>query len=162
LGRGPKESRETLDAPDVLSRGTWDFVVELRPVTLDEREEAVLPIVRLRLRIVTVEGTALDAELPATELRGEERGGVDTGPGSLERAEWTRASRRAIWAVRERIWVRELEGGILWLVDLAGFVVDGLGAGVRSAALPVVAARALGARVEDMDVADSLGLGVML
>ncbi len=125
MGRGPKESRETPDVPDVLSRGTWDFVVELRksvvdvevsarfcrglvgvassvsgaglrPATLEAREEAVLPAVRFRLRIVTVEGTALEAALPITELRGEACGGVAIGAGSFERADWTRASRRAI------------------------------------------------------------------
>jgi hypothetical protein len=193
FGKGPKERRLTPAEPEVLSRGTWDFVVvELRLLrksvvevsarrglvgvassvsaaaglrllaTVDATEEAVLPIVRLRLRIVTVDGTAAAALLLWMELRGEARGGVATGAGSLERADWTRASRRAICAVRERICVRELEAGILWLVARVGFVAVGRGAGVRSAAVPVVAARAPGPRVDDMDVLKFLGLGVML
>lgn len=97
---------------------------------LDEVE----PVVRFRLRIVTVEGTE-------TEERGEARGGVLTGAGSLERADWTRASRRAIWAVRVRIWVSEFEGGGLWGVARIGaLLVDDLDAGVRRA-LEVVTVR---------------------
>lgn len=122
LGRGPKERRET---PEVLRRGTCLLVLEEKlaresdgawrdwegvmsePARLVALEEAVEPTVRLRLRMVTVDGTAMP--------RGEERGGVLVDPvaGSLERADWTRASSRCIWAVRVRMWVRELEGGIL-------------------------------------------------
>lgn len=81
----------------------------------------------------------------------------------MDRADCTRASRRAICAVRERIWVRELEAGILWLVALVDFVVVVVrGAGVRSAALPVVARRAPGARAEDAAGPNCLGFGVML
>lgn len=123
LGRGPKERRDT---PEVLRRGTcllvleeklaresdgawreWEGVVVSEPARLAALEEAVEPTARLRLRIVTVGGTAIP--------RGEERGGVLVDPvaGSLERADWTRASSRCICAVRVRMWVRELEGGIL-------------------------------------------------
>lgn len=52
-------------------------------------EDAVEPTVRFLERIVTFD------EL-ITDERGEARGGVDTGPGSLERAECTRASSRCI------------------------------------------------------------------
>lgn len=187
MGRGPKERRDTPAEAEVLRRGTWDLVlVEARrsvvvigsgrwralvgvassvsgggrrPATLEAREEAVLPIVRLRERMVTVEGIAPEAAVVVP--RGEARGGVEIGAGSLERAECTRASRRAIWAVRERIWVRELDGGILWLVDLMVLGAGIRGAGVRNAALPVVAARAPGVRPA-VDVVNCLGLGVML
>lgn len=56
-------------------------------------DEAVEPTVRFLVRIVTVEGTLL---APWTEERGEARGGVLTGAGSLDRADWTRASSRCI------------------------------------------------------------------
>lgn len=61
---------------------------------------------RLRVLIVTL-------LLLATDL-GEARGGVTVGAGSLERADWTRASRRCIWAVRVRMWVRDVDGAILF------------------------------------------------
>ena len=95
--------------------------------------DAVDPTVRLRLRIVTVDGTL-------TEERGEARGGVLTGAGSFERADWTRASRRAIWAVSVRICVSELEGGGLCGVARGGLLMDVLCAGVRNA-LEAVAVR---------------------
>lgn len=53
-----------------------------RPVTLDTTEEAVLPMVRFRLRIVTVDGTAPAPVMPV--VRGE---GDATGAGSFDRAE---------------------------------------------------------------------------
>lgn len=118
FGSGPNESRDT---PDVLSRGTCLLVLDdmllrksvLRgivgvassPATLPATLEVVEPTVRFRLRMVTVDGTA-------AEDRGENLGGVLIGPGSFERADCTRASRRCIWAVRVRMWVSELEGGI--------------------------------------------------
>jgi len=88
FGKGPKESRDT---PDVLSRGTCLLlaaVLLLRksdacdegvssPATLDE---ALEPTVRLRLLIVTVDGT------PGWGL-GDIRGGVFAPPGSFDRAE---------------------------------------------------------------------------
>jgi hypothetical protein len=111
LGSGPKDRRET---PDVLSRGTcwpvldemllrdsdgawrgWEGVVS-EPARLAALDEAVEPTALRRLRIVTVEGTLMTP-------RGEERGGVPTGPGSLERADCTRASSRCIWAVSVRM-----------------------------------------------------------
>lgn len=52
-------------------------------------DEATELVVRFRLRMVTVDGTVLPE-------RGDILGGVVTGAGSLERAFWTRASRRCI------------------------------------------------------------------
>jgi len=113
FGSGPKDSRET---PDVLSRDMCLLTPLLDEMLLRKSMlpgvaswppcmlDAVDPTVRLRLRIVTVDGTLI-------EERGEARGGVLMGAGSLERADWTRASRRAIWAVSVRICVSELEGG---------------------------------------------------
>lgn len=46
-----------------------------------------------------------------TDVRGEARGGVVVGAGSFERTECTRASRRCIWAVRFRMWLRDVDGG---------------------------------------------------
>ena len=71
-------------------------------VAVDDTDETP----RLRDRIVTL-------LLLATDL-GEARGGVTVGAGSLERAECTRASRRCIWAVRVRMWVRDVDGGIFF------------------------------------------------
>lgn len=123
------------------------------PAALPATLEAVEPVARLRLRIVTVEGTL-------TEDRGENFGGVLTGAGSLDRADCTRASRRCIWAVRVRMCVSELEGGIRWEVERgAALAADVLvGAGVRRA-LPVVAMRLPGARVPDVNC---FGFGVTL
>lgn len=168
FGRGPNERRDT---PDVLSRGTCLLVLDdklLRrsalergwvgvassPATLPATLEAVEPTVRLRLRTVTVDGML-------TEPRGDALGGVLTGPGSFERADCTRASRRCIWAVRVRMWVSELEGGILCddaaRAALAREVF--VGAGVRRV-LPVVATRLPRGRVvEDVNC---LGFGVTL
>ncbi len=73
-------------------------------------EEAVEPMVRLRDRTVTVEGTVAP---PTMEDRGEPLGGVLTGAGSFERADCTRASRRCIWAVSDRMCESDVEGGIL-------------------------------------------------
>ena len=112
LGKGPKDRRLT---PDVLSRGTCldcPVVLELKWLLVGVAssgiviDDAVEPTVRFLERIVTF------VEL-ITDDRGDARGGVATGPGSLERAEWTRASSRCIWAVSERMWESEVEGGIL-------------------------------------------------
>jgi hypothetical protein len=103
LGSGPKDRRET---PDVLSRGTcllvleerllwdsdgawreWDGVSEAKLAAL---EEAVDPPVRLRLRIVMLDGIAG----PCGDLRGGES--IGGAAGSLERADCTRASSRCI------------------------------------------------------------------
>lgn len=83
FGSGPKDRRDT---PDVLRRGTcfpgrpmpvdWDGVSSARV------DEVVEPVVRFRLLIVTVDGTLV---LPRID-RGEARGGVVVGAGSLERA----------------------------------------------------------------------------
>jgi hypothetical protein len=79
FGRGPKDKRET---PDVLSRG---MCFPTPPVdwlgVSSAKEEAVEPAPRFRLlRMVTVEGTT-----DMTDERGDARGGVKTGAGSLER-----------------------------------------------------------------------------
>lgn len=62
-------------------------------------EEVVEPIVRFRERTVTVDGTCT----PMPDDLGDARGGVWVGAGSLDRAFWTRASRRCICAVRVRM-----------------------------------------------------------
>jgi hypothetical protein len=164
LGRGPKDSLLT---PEVLGRETWRDVA---PVVAGPRglvgvvssppwtdEEAVEPTVRFLVRIVTVEGTLL---APWTEDLGDARGGVLTGAGSLDRADWTRASSRCIWAVRLLMWVREFEAGIRCDVPRAP---GSLGAGVRVAA---VAAPAAVGRVGGLDEVElpnaGRGLGVML
>jgi hypothetical protein len=104
LGSGPKDRRET---PDELSLGTCLLVLDTKllrysaamlrdsaemprdcegvasgPARLVALEDAVDPTARLRLRIVTLGGTAM-------AVRGDERGGVLAAPGagSLERAE---------------------------------------------------------------------------
>ena len=64
-----------------------------------EAAEIVLPVVRLRLRMVTEDGMYVCN----VEFRGDDLGGVEIGAGSLERAECTRCSRRCICAVRDRI-----------------------------------------------------------
>jgi hypothetical protein len=76
-----------------------------------EETDALLPAVRLRLRMVMLDGMPT-----VVELRGLARGGVLTGAGSFERADCTRCSRRCICAVRLRICVRPLvcdvDGGL--------------------------------------------------
>jgi hypothetical protein len=83
FGNGPNDRRET---PDVLSRGTCFFTPLATEVCVGvssaTTDEAVEPTVRFRLRIVTEDGM-----WPApTDERGDARGGVDIGAGSLERA----------------------------------------------------------------------------
>lgn len=62
FGSGPNDSRLT---PDVLSRGTWlpfdvaEFWLLVGVVSSPATEDVVEPIVRLRERIVTVEGMLL-------------------------------------------------------------------------------------------------------
>ena len=73
FGRGPNDKRLTRDS---LSRGTWLLpLIEARRfvgvVSSPAADEAVEPMVRLRLRTVTVEGMTLEAA-----PRGEARGGV--------------------------------------------------------------------------------------
>jgi len=165
FGNGPKDNRLT---PEVDNRGTClpvaldklDFkfcvgVVSSAPAS----DEAVDPTLRFLERIVTVDGTETP---PMTEDRGEARGGVLTGAGSFDLADCTRASRRCIWAVRDRIWEREFEGGSLWEVARVVLVGSGFAAGVRVALL-VVATRVPGARaLDDAVEAENLGLGVIL
>lgn len=84
LGRGPGP-KDSLLIPDVLSLGTWllpdteelKFVGVVSSPTTDEAAD---PVVRFLERTVTVDGTA-------APLRGEARGGVYVGAGSLERAD---------------------------------------------------------------------------
>ena len=151
FGRGPKDSRLTAD---VLSRGTW---LDLDPATAarcwfvgvvsspatDDAAD------RFRDRIVTDDGTPAE---PLTEARGDARGGVCVGAGSLDRTECTRASRRCICAVSVRICERELEAGILCVPGRAA--VERF-AGVRNAAgLAPIEGRLAGAR----DVVEGAGL----
>jgi len=124
FGSGPKDRRDT---PDVDSRGTWLlfeevldeklFVLPVPPMldlpavgvasSVPATDDAALPTVRFLDRIVTVEGTGTPA------VRGDARGGVVTGAGSLERTDCTRASSRCICAVSERMCDNEVELGIL-------------------------------------------------
>jgi len=134
LGSGPKESRLT---PEVERRGTCFPTVPALKLWLvgvvssgAAADEATEPVVRFLDRIVTVEGT-----IPAPMPAGEERGGVPTGAGNLERTDCTRASSRCIWAVRERTWERELDGGMRCEVERVALVAGGRGAGVRTALL---------------------------
>lgn len=70
----------------------------------------LLALVRLReLRTVTVEG--MWDWFSAEPGRGEARGGLEVGAGSLDRAECTRCSSFCILPIRPRIWVREVELG---------------------------------------------------
>jgi hypothetical protein len=70
-----------------------------------------LPPVRFRLlRIVTVGGIY---DWPTAEaFRGEARGGVEVGAGSLDRAELTRCSSFCIFPMRPRIWWSEPEAAV--------------------------------------------------
>jgi hypothetical protein len=151
LGRGPGP-KESLLIPEVLSLGTWllpdtDELKFVGVVSSPATDEAVDPAVRFLERTVTVDGTI-------APLRGEARGGVWVGAGSLERAECTLASSRCIWAVRVRMCERELEAGILCRVLVDRF------AGVRSGT-PPVEGRPLGKRVPEAAGLDPLGLGVI-
>lgn len=65
--------------------------------------EALLSMVRLRLLRIVIVGAMKDW-LAAETLRGEARGGVVVGAGSLDLAELTRCSRFCIFPIRPRIW----------------------------------------------------------
>lgn len=144
IGRGPKAIRDT---PDVLSRGMCllRFKVLLRKsglLCVLEMSDALSSSSRLGVeapaprcffpRMATV---AAIPPMPPLK-RGDCLGGVCAGPaGSLERAEWTRASSFCICAVRVRIWVRELDGGILCTGARglsAALAAEGLDEGVRT------------------------------
>jgi hypothetical protein len=74
------------------------------PVTL------AVALVRFRaLRTVTVAG--MYVPLMAESGRGEARGGVEVGAGSLDRADCTRCSSRCILPIRPRIWTNDEELG---------------------------------------------------
>ena len=79
--------------------------------------EMVLPVLRFLERRVTEEGMAVagvGAWVPNAEVeRGEARGGVLTGPGSLDRADWTRSSRFCILERRLRRCIMEEDWGRL-------------------------------------------------
>lgn len=147
-GPGPKES---LLIPDVLSLGTWllpdvEALKFVGVVSSPAMDEAVEPAVRFLDRTVTVDGTTLP-------LRGEARGGVKVGAGSLERAECTLASSFCIWAVSDRMWESELEAG-----SLCRLVVRVV-AGVRSGTPPD--GRPLGRRAPEAAGLAPLGFGVV-
>jgi len=94
LGRGPNES---LLMPEVLSLGTWlfpdvDALKFVGVVSSPATDDAVEPAVRFLERTVTVDGTTP----PLIAFRGEARGGVCVGAGSLDRADCTLCSRRCI------------------------------------------------------------------
>lgn len=136
LGRGPKERREM---PDVERRATCLEDEDCEGVLSSVRTEevlAVLPMVRLRLRIVTLEGMWV---WPIAEpLRGEARGGVLMGAGSFERADWTRCSSFCICAVRVRMCVRDCEFGMPRVAGafvLAFLMTDGVAFLFRDAVL---------------------------
>lgn len=96
--------------------------------------------------------------LPITEPRGEARGGVGFGAGSLDRAFWTRASSFCILAVRDRMWDKDVDGGTPFVGPRAGGglgAVDRVAGAVRS--VEFVADR-VGGRDDAED--DNLGLGV--
>lgn len=102
FGSGPKDSRLI---PEVLSLGTWpDLDVEERKfvgvVSSPACEDVAESAARLRERIVTVEGTPPTSFAAAL---GDARGGVFAGPGSFDRTDCTRASKRCIFSVRDRI-----------------------------------------------------------
>lgn len=100
-GNGPKES---LLIPDVDSLGTcFPDGVSDSPVMLP----AVLPPVLFLLLIVTLDG--MWAWPNEESDLGEARGGVLTGAGSFDLADWTRCSRRCICAVRVLICVSDVE-----------------------------------------------------
>ncbi len=99
----PKES--WLEGRLFSTDGDWRAIEALLP-----------PVRRLELRMVTVAGMY---DWPKAELaRGEARGGVLVGAGSLDLAELTRSSSFCILPIRPRIWWREPEEGSVesWLM----------------------------------------------
>ena len=100
---------------------------------------AVLPIVRFLLLIVTLAGMWL---WPIAEpFRGDARGGVFTGAGSLDRADWTRCSSFCICAVSVRMCVRDCEFGmprVAGAFDLAFLMTEGVAFLVRVAVVGAV------------------------
>jgi len=117
LGIGPNERRLI---PEVERRGTClDTGVSSLPSPPIDEVLAVLPPVRFLLRIVTLGGIYGIAEAP----RGEARGGVLIGAGSLERADCTRCSSRCICAVSVRICVSDVELGSPLVAGAFAFVL---------------------------------------
>jgi hypothetical protein len=157
FGNGPNDRRLT---PDVLSRGTWlplgvDVGILVGVGSSPATEDAAEPLVRLRERIVIDAGILVALY---TLVLGEARGGVRVGPGSLDRAECTRASSRCICAVRVRIWVSEFEVGSLFEAERGP---TARWAGVRIVVVPPVEIRLPGARVVAVGGLER-GLGVVL
>lgn len=105
----------------------------------------------LRVRSVTL-------VLPITVPRGEARGGVGLGAGSLDRAFWTRASSFCILAVRDRIWDKEVDG----TTPLAGVRAGGGLGAMGLFAVPARKVEFVAERVGGRDdaVDDNLGRGV--
>lgn len=133
LGRGPKDS---LLMPDVDSLATC-FVVDwgVSSAAIEELL-TVLPPVRFLLLMVTLAG--MKSRLIVAPLRGEARGGVLTGAGNFDLADWTRCSSLCICAVRVRICVSEVELGrplLLFVVagafDLVLLITEGVAFLVR-------------------------------
>lgn len=99
--------------------------------------------------------------LPTTEPRGEARGGVGFGAGSLDRAFCTRASSFCILAVRDRMWDRDADAGIPFAGPRAGGGLGAVGRAADAVRDVAVVADRVGGRDDDADEA-SLGLGVVL
>jgi hypothetical protein len=157
FGNVPNDKRLT---PDVLSRGTWlplgvDVGILVGVGSSPVTEDAAEPLVRLRERIVIDAGILVALY---TLVLGEARGGVRAGPGSLDRAECTRASSRCICAVRVRMWVSEFEVGSLFEAERGPTARC---AGVRMVVVPPVEMRLPGARVVAVGGFEK-GLGVVL
>ena len=98
FGSGPKESRLI---PEVDSLATC-FVDDGVSSPATEELLAVLPPVLFLLLIVTLDGMKFCPKAEETFL-GDARGGVLTGAGSFDLAEWTRCSSLCICAVRLRM-----------------------------------------------------------
>lgn len=158
MGTGPNDSLLT---PDVLRRGTWPpFTLLLNPVPVGVESVVVLVVTddtdpgpRLRDRIVILPGSI-------NEGRGDARGGVIVGPGSLERADCTRASRRCIWAVSDRMCEREVDGAIPLGAARGAAGFAGTGRGAVVVVRDDTVADLVGGREDAED--DSRGRGVTL
>lgn len=153
--------------PELLSLGRW--APPLIPLLLGPRLKGVkssgLSLLVFedetddtpRLRVLNARLLLL-----VTEDMGEPRGGVVLGAGNFERTDCTRASRRCIWAVRVRMWLRDVDGGNRFPGPRLPFVPVDRGAVVvriDEPVEPVAAARAVVGR--EVEVA-GLDFGVTL
>jgi hypothetical protein len=122
---------------------------------------AVLPTVLFLLLIVTLGGMWL---WPIAEpFRGDARGGVLTGAGSFDLADWTRCSSFCICAVRVLMCVRDCEFGmprVAGAFDLAFLMTDGVAFLVRDELSGAVGPLEL-RKVPDGS-RDAVGFGVVL